>query len=45
MSLRIVTATTDLRTYAVAVLESVELLSFFRDLFVNRLFARQKIVG
>ena len=38
MSLRIVTATTDLRTFAGAAPESDELLSFCRDSFVNGLF-------
>ena len=41
MSLRIVTATTNRRTFAVAAPESEALLSFRRDLFVNRLFAPQ----
>lgn len=39
VSLRIVTATTDLRTFAGTAPESDELLSFRRDIFVNRLFA------
>ncbi len=38
MSLRIVPATTDLRTFAGAAPESDELLSFGRVIFVNRLF-------
>jgi len=39
MSSSIVTATADFRTIAGAAPESDELLSFRRDIFVNRLFA------